>query len=73
MTWLEGLLCGSAVMVAIGLAMMSAYEFYALYNHQVPPITTIVRYNIARHRIKAEWITALICLLAGWLVGHLGR
>jgi hypothetical protein len=73
MVLLEGVLTGGGAMLALGLTMMCLYEFYALTHGVVPPITTIVRYNVGRHEYRAISIATLIALLAGWLIGHLGK
>ena len=73
MIMLEGILTGAGVMIALGLAMACAYEFYALTHGVVPPITTIVRYNVNAHQYRSISIATLIALLCGWLIGHLGR
>ena len=70
---LDGTLAGSAALLALGLFIASCYEGIALVTGRTPPITDIVNGNISMHPHRSVWITGAICLIVGWLVGHLGR
>ncbi len=69
----ESLLAFGGAALSFGLMIAAIYEAYALYTGRTPPITTIVRENIAMHTHRSVWIAAAAGLLVGWLIGHLGR
>ena len=63
---------GSAI-ISAGLCITACYESYALITGKVPPITSIVRDKISANPHSATGISALIGLIIGWLIGHLGK
>ncbi len=66
-------LAGSGAVLAAGLCGLAVYETYALATHRVPLITYIVRGAVAKRPHMWAGIFGAAGMLAGWLIGHLGK